>query len=84
MKIDDDLEEWVLEALKAHGGEATIVEVAKHIWTHHEADLRSSDEIFFNWQYDMRWAGDRLSKAGKMRRAKAGNKGRWFLLSKST
>jgi hypothetical protein len=37
---------WVYNALAQHGGEAKIVDVARHIYTHHEADLRASGILF--------------------------------------
>jgi len=80
----ESLEDWILDALKDHRGSATIVEMAKHIWTHHESDLRSSDEMFFTWQYRMRWAGTRLSKAGKINKGKDGIRARWQLLPKAS
>jgi hypothetical protein len=40
--------------------------IAKWIWEHHEAELRDSGDLFYTWQYDMRWAGTRLSNEGKI------------------
>lgn len=61
------LKEWVLEALQAQGGKATLVDVAKHIWDNHEAELRTSGRLFYTWQYDMRWAATALRGEGQMR-----------------
>ena len=44
---------WVETALKNNNGKATILQVSKYIWEHHESELRSSDETFFKWQYDV-------------------------------
>jgi hypothetical protein len=46
------LKGWVIQAVKANGGRAGVVEIARHIWDHHEAELRSSGDLFFTWQYD--------------------------------
>jgi hypothetical protein len=54
-----DLVDWVHQALAELGGEARIPEIAKQIWKNHEKDLKGSD-IFYTWQYDMRWAANRL------------------------
>jgi hypothetical protein len=59
-----DLIVWVEEAL-LELGEATVVEVAKHIWENHEQDLRSSGDLFYTWQYAMRWAAQELRDQGK-------------------
>jgi len=68
MAIKADLEDWVIQALHALDGEAHLVRVAEHIWTNHEADLRASGDLFYTWQYDMRWAAQNLQKAGKLQK----------------
>jgi hypothetical protein len=55
-----DLERWIIEALTALGGSATIVEICERVWRDHETDLRASDDLFYTWQYDIRWAAQRL------------------------
>lgn len=71
-----DLKIWVLEALRALGGAARVVEVAKYIWDNHESDLQGSD-LLYTWQYDMRWAAFELKREGKM---STGGKNRtWFI-----
>jgi hypothetical protein len=62
-----DLDEWVLDAVRETGGVATVLEVAKAIWAARENDLRNSGDLFYTWQYDMRWAADRLRKAGRLK-----------------
>lgn len=44
-------------------------------------NLRTSDEVFFNWQYDLRWAARRLRTAGQMKAAGLSPKGLWELAS---
>lgn len=83
MTTDAMLDDWILLAVRDCGGAATIVDIAKHIWTHHEAELRSSEEMFFTWQYRMRWAGQRLQNQGKIRKTKDGSRARWLLLRTS-
>jgi hypothetical protein len=55
-----DLEGWLVEALRALGGEGTIPRICEQIWRNHENDLRESGDLFFTWQYDIRWAAQRL------------------------
>jgi len=52
MSKREDLKPWVIDALRAHGGRATIIEVCQHIWEHHEGELKSSEDLFYTWQYD--------------------------------
>ncbi len=79
MVTRDDFLEWVVDALKANGGEARLVEVAKHIWDQHETELRASGDIFYTWQYDMRWAALRLRRLQKMKEASSAERGIWVL-----
>jgi hypothetical protein len=74
-----DLKDWVVEALKANGGSATIPEVAKHIWENHEAELRASGELFYTWQYEARWAANQLRKEHKLQPKPRGDRGQWRL-----
>ena len=76
MATSDDLKIWVLDALK-HLGPATVPQIAKHIWDNHERDLRQSGDLFYTWQYAMRWAGQKLQMDGKLRKG-AGRT--WYLI----
>ena len=75
----DDLKQIVLDAITASGGSASIVDVAKRIWHDHEADLQTSGDLFYTWQYDMRWAATRLRDEGKLANADRSPKGIWEL-----
>ncbi|WP_394510238.1 hypothetical protein [Roseateles sp. DXS20W] len=55
---------WVVEALARNGGEAHLLVVARDIWAHHEQELRGAGDLFFSWQYDMRWACTALREKG--------------------
>ncbi len=81
MRSDADLEEWILAALRANKGAASIVDIAKHIWENHETELRQSGDLFYTWQYRMRWAAQRLQHAGKLRKLKEGARARWTLIA---
>jgi len=76
MASKHDLEQWIVNALSKHSKEASITEIAKHIWTNHEGELRAAGDLFYTWQYDMRWAGQRLQKAGKLKK----NSRSWSLI----
>ena len=72
-----DLVDWVHEAVNTLGGNASIVQVATHIWSNHENDLKTSGNLFFTWQYDMRWAAQRLRDSGKFKKAANTRRGIW-------
>lgn len=79
MVTKNDLCRWVVDAIRAKGGTAAIVEVAEEIWANHEADLRLSDRLFYTWQYDMRWCALELRKAGTLAPASKCPIGVWAL-----
>ncbi|MEF2546482.1 hypothetical protein VQ045_04835 [Aurantimonas sp. E1-2-R+4] len=60
----EELQQWVLDAVRDEGGSATVLKVAKHIWDRHESELKDAGDLFYTWQYDMRWAGQRLRDDG--------------------
>jgi hypothetical protein len=74
------LEQWIQAALRSLGGSATIVDVSKEIWKEHESDLRSSGDLFYTWQYDMRWAALVLRKNNTIKDAASSPQGVWELL----
>ena len=73
------LEAWVIEALEDLGGSARLVDVSRKIWERHEQDLRDSGELFFKWQYDVRWAANQLRTSGTLKSVKASKRGLWEL-----
>jgi len=79
MASKEDLPDWVADALKDHGGNARLIDVAKHIWKHHESELRASGDLFYKWQYDMRWAANQLRRTGVMKPADVSPTGVWEL-----
>jgi hypothetical protein len=79
MATKSDLDDWVHRALKELGGSARLVRVARQIWKTHESELKASGDLFFTWQYDMRWAANRLRRAGLMLSAEASPSGVWKL-----
>ena len=76
----ENLRKWLLEALKANNGSASIVKVCRHVWQNHENELRRSGDLFFTWQYDIRWTATRLRKEGIMRAVDLSPKGTWELV----
>ena len=75
-----DLRKWLTEALEANNGSASIVEVCKYVWEKYENELRRSDDLFYTWQYDIRWAATQLRKKGIIRAVDLSSKGIWELI----
>jgi hypothetical protein len=79
MTTKHDLEDWIVEALRAKGGSAGLVEICQHVWEHHEDELREADRLFYTWQYDIRWAATSLRRSGTLGQADASPAGIWEL-----
>ncbi|WP_238394077.1 hypothetical protein, partial [Rhodovulum sulfidophilum] len=52
----ENLQIWIVNALRSLGGEARIVKISRWIWKNHEQDLRQSGDLLYTWQYEMRWS----------------------------
>ena len=79
MKSRQDFVRPVENALRAHGGRATLLDVCKHVWAHHEHDICKTPDGFYKWQYEVRHAASLLRKAGVMKGAKTSPSGVWEL-----
>jgi hypothetical protein len=73
------MESWIVEVLSKSGGSASVVEVARGVWEAHEADLNALGDAFFTWQYDLRWAADRLRRRGVLKNSALCRRGTWEL-----
>ena len=72
---------WVVEALKDLGGSAGFLAISKHVWEHHEADIRAIEDLLYEWQYELRWSAFFLRREGILRGAKESPRGIWELSS---
>lgn len=80
MTHKEDLQDWVIAALKANNRSASIITISKYIWEHYQDELKRSGNLFYTWQYDVRWAANALRKQKKIRAAELSPKGIWELL----
>lgn len=72
-----DLPQYVLEALDVLGGRGSVLDVSKVVWGRHEDDLRSSGDLFYTWQYDLRWAAQKLRNTGILEKVDGDRSGVW-------
>ena len=63
------IKHYLLDALIDNEGAASVLVLAKNIWDNHEEDLRGLGDLFYSWQYDMRWAATELRAEGKLKPA---------------
>lgn len=75
-----DLPEKLFSTLKSMEGKGTILEICKEFWAEYEVDLKESGDLFYTWQYDIRWAATELRKSKRMKAAELSKKGTWELV----
>lgn len=81
MATKADLMGWAVEALEQLGGSAGVVDVSRRVWQNHEDELRRSGDLFYTWQYDLRWAATKLRKEGRLQPSTGrGVRGKWALV----
>lgn len=75
-----DLKVWVKKALEENNKKARLVTVCKFIWANYKNDLENSGDLFYTWQYDVRWAALQLRKEGIMKPAHEQKNNYWELV----
>ena len=75
-----DLPDILYAVIKDMGGEASILDVCKYVWNHYQADLVNSGDLFYTWQYDIRWAATSLRKENRMKAAEISPHGVWQII----
>jgi len=78
-KAREMMTEWVVKALQQLGGRGTIIEISRVVWEHHESDIRSAGDLLYEWQYELRWAGNILRRDGVLRPTDEVPRGIWEL-----
>lgn len=81
MLTKQDLPALVVDALKAIGGSGSVVDVCREVWEQNEPALQDSGDLFFTWQYDIRWAAQVLRDSGVLMPTGRGARSRWALAS---
>ena len=84
MATKQSLKTWIVEALEEAGGTSHHVRIAEHIWCHHKDELEQSGDLFYTWQYDLRWAGQNLRKEGVLAKIDGQGDGTWSLSRRKT
>lgn len=62
----DDFKLLILAALKEYKGQAKIHQVCEHVWTHNSSQIMESKQVLYTWQYDIRWAANKLRRENKI------------------
>ena len=54
--------------------------ICKYVWEHYSTNLENSGDLFYTWQYDIRWAATELRKTGRMKPAEQSPRGIWEIV----
>ena len=73
------LRKIIIQSLISYGGAATMLNVSKWIWENHSVELEERGNLFYRWQYEMRWAATSLRKDGILLPSELSDKGIWVL-----
>ena len=71
--------EWSVEALNHFGGRAHHLDIAKWIWSKKRDELFEMGDLFYSWQYELRWAGTEMRGKKIILSANDSPKGTWIL-----
>ena len=74
------LPDLLYSVLKKMGGSASLLAVCKKFYSIYEVELKSSGDLFYTWQYDIRWAATTLRKTDRMIDAKVSPNGVWEII----
>jgi hypothetical protein len=76
---ENDLPDILQEALIQLHNRGTIIQVCRWVWDNYENELRQSGDLFYTWQYQIRWAATVLRHRGIMKNANESPRGLWEL-----
>jgi hypothetical protein len=78
MSTKVDLKDYIIEALNGkENRQGSIIEISKYVWNRHQGDLYNGGNIFYTWQYDIRWAATELRRENRL----DDGRGIWRLLN---
>lgn len=72
-----DIPDLLYQTLQGMGGSGRLIDVCKVFWAEHNEELEESGDLFYSWQYDIRWAATALRKSGLMKAADQSPVGLW-------
>jgi hypothetical protein len=79
MASREDVETWLQATLKTLGGKGRVAQICKEVRARYETELRQSGDLFYAWQYDIRWAANRLRRRKIMKSVEISPAGLWEL-----
>ncbi len=73
----EELPDYLFKTIEYMGGKGNIVEICRCFWSLYEGDIKPSEDLFYTWQYDIRWAATELRKTNRMKGVDISPRGIW-------
>ncbi|MCL2799149.1 MAG: hypothetical protein FWD54_02575 [Endomicrobia bacterium] len=67
--IRQDLPNLLYKTIKSLGSKAVMIDIFKKFWKLYSEELKKSGDLFYTWNYDIRWAATELRKQKRMKPA---------------
>jgi len=64
-----DLPDILYDIIDKLGGRAQMMDIFKSFWAKYKHELKETDDMFYTWNYDIRWAATQLRKEKRMKQA---------------
>lgn len=64
-----DLPNILYQIIDELGGRAKMMDIFKSFWAKYKNVLNEDEDIFYTWNYDIRWAATQLRKEKRMKPA---------------
>lgn len=74
------LKSWIVDALNFYQGQAHHIDVAKWVWRNKRDNLYEMGDLFFVWQYKLRWAATSLRQDNILLPSTESPAGTWVLV----
>lgn len=78
--LREDLPDLLYETLQTLGGRAEMMTIFRKFWEMYGEQFTESDDLFYTWNYDIRWAATELRNTGRMKQAFLSPKGVWEII----
>ncbi|MCU0104998.1 hypothetical protein N7603_04945 [Acholeplasma vituli] len=69
----EDLNRILILLLKELDGSGTIIEICRLFWKKYGHNISQNEDIFYTWQYDIRWSASVLREQGILKLSSRSN-----------
>lgn len=67
--VRNDLPDLLYKTIQSLGGKASMMDIFREFWKLYANKLDPAEDMFYTWNYDIRWAATELRKNGRMKPA---------------